>query len=163
MQQDSVFVITGPDGIRRPSTGIKVLLFMVPCMFIALGLALAFISYTFVSSAASTQARVVTYVEVARGGYTPFLEFTTADGVVSTPLGPSITEATLPTGSDISILYDPELPAHVRLVGFGYNYGFALMVIGVGAILYLVAWLGWLILSRRIARHAPAVKQGSAP
>lgn len=158
MEQGNVFVTTGPDGIRRPSTGVKVLVFMVPCMFLALGAALAFVSYTFVSSAVSAQASVVTYAALPGGGYTPFLEFTTDGGVVSTELGGAIDEATLPTGSDVLILYDPEMPANVRLTGFTYNYGFALMVIGIGAVLFLVAWLGWIILSRRAARQTPPAK-----
>lgn len=158
MEQDSVFVTTGPDGVRRPSAGVRVLVFMVPCMFLALGMALAFVSYTFVSNAVTAEASVVTYAALPGGGYTPFLEFTTDGGVVSTELGSPIDEASLPTGSDIPVLYDPEMPANVRLTGFTYNYGFALMVIGIGVVLFLVAWLGWIILSRRAARHVPPAK-----
>lgn len=156
MQQDSVFVTTWPDGIRRPSSGIKVLLFMVPFMFMVLGLALGFVSYSFVSSAATAPARVVSHVAMADGALTPLLEFEVEGLVVSVALGVAMAPESLPAGSRVDILYNPELPAHVRLSGLTYNYGFAAMVIGIGAVLFVIAWLGWMILTRRIARHIPA-------
>jgi len=152
MQSDSVFTKTGRDGIRRPSTGIKVLLFMLPWMFIVLGLLLGFISYTFVSSAERTTARVTTYVEW-QDGFTPLLEFKVDDKLIATPLGTVMEPAILPAGTIVEILYDPVIPGNARLAGLAYNYGFAALVVGIGAILLALSQIIWIVLRRRVAKN----------
>ena len=151
MQNDSVFTKVGVDGIRRPSTGIKVLLFMLPWMFVVLGLLLAFVSYTYVSNAEQTTATVVSFAELL-DGQTPVLSYSYEDNAYATPLGTVTQVENFPVGSEINILLDPGVPENIRLTGLAYSYGFAALIAVVGLALLMVSQIIWIILRRRVAR-----------
>lgn len=142
----NVFFTTSAQGRIRPSAGVRVLVFMLPVMFIALGLLLAIASYGYVSGARSALGTVVGHQQFDLG-VIPQVEFLVDGAPVTAPLGSGINPALVPVGATIQIIYDPVAPTHIRLPGLGYNYGFpgAVMLIGLGLFVFSYLLWRWLI------------------
>ena len=132
-----------------PTINLKVLVWMMPVIFLGIGLSWLVSGMFWVSNATQAEGRVErveTFItESGQTLYIPEFSYTLADGSAAlSPLALAAPEFNFEIGSTHTILYDQTQGGPVRFTGTAFNHfgAIALLLIGsIFAIISLVLWL----------------------
>ncbi len=133
-----------------PTWRTKLLVWMMPILFLGAGMGWLVSSYLWVANATETTGIVTnviaqTAADSADIFYNPEFSYTWTDGTETKgALGLASPEFNFEIGSEHSILFDPAVKGNVRFSGFSFNYfgPFVIFAIsGMFALISLVLWI----------------------
>lgn len=153
IEQSGTFFRKTVGNITVPTWKTKLLVWMMPVMFLLVALILLFSSFMWVINASETTGTVTEVFEwqadnAVENGlvlYGPVFEYQWSDGSLTTgALGLSSPEYNFEIGSEHSILFDPLIKGNVRLPGFMFNYLLGAIIMSVAAMFGLISLVLWL-------------------
>jgi len=146
--------------VTVPTWRAKLLVWMMPILFLGLGLGWLVSSYMWVSNAKETIGTVTQVYEqgtnTATDGtdvfFNPEFSYAWTDGSQTIGvLGLSSPEFNFEIGSEHAILFDPSQKGNVRFPGFAFNYFGAIVILAISAMFALISLVLW-IWVKNIAR-----------
>jgi len=137
--------------VSVPTWRAKVLVWAMPVVFLAAGVAWLFTSYLWVANATETIGTVTKVnsqtSETPDGPLTlfnPEFSFIWADGSQSNaPLGLASPDFNFEIGSQHTILFDPTKKDTVRFPGFAFNFFGSIVILTIGAMFTLISLMLW--------------------
>jgi len=146
---DGFFFRRTVGNVTVPTFNMKMLVWMMPMIFIGTGLMWFISGYLWVSSAAEaigTVTKISTFVtESGQTLFNPEFSYTWTDGSQTVgALGLASPDFNLEIGSQHNILYDPTVKATVRFPGVVFNYFGAIVILVLGAMFTLISLALWL-------------------
>ena len=146
--------------VTVPTWRTKVLVWMMPILFLGAGLGWLVSSFMWVSNAQETIGTVTQVYEqgtnTATDGndvyFNPEFSYTWTDGSQTIgALGLSSPEFNFEIGSEHTILFDPSQKGNVRFPGFSFNYFGAIVILAISAMFALISLVLWISV-KNIAR-----------
>jgi len=146
--------------VTVPTWRAKLLVWMMPILFLGAGLGWLVSSFMWVSNAQETIGTVTQVYEqgtnTATDGtdvfFSPEFSYTWTDGSQTIgALGLSSPEFNFEIGSEHAILFDPSQKGNVRFPGFAFNYFAAIVILAISAMFALISLVLW-IWVKNIAR-----------
>jgi len=157
----NTFFVKSIEGHTSPSWITRLLVWLMPVLFLAGGLLWLISSFMWVQNATETVGIVSQInilvpedtLETENTLYNPAFTYTWTDGTETIGiLGMSSPEFNFEIGSEHTILFDPELKDTVRFPGFASNYLGATLILVNGALFALISLVLW-IWVKSIARR----------
>ncbi len=150
--------MTSPNGFffRRtvgnttvPTLNLKMLVWIMPIIFLGTGIVWLISGYLWVSNATEaigTVTKISTFVtESEQTLFIPEFSYTWTDGSQTLgALGLASPDFNLEIGSQHNILFDPEVKRTVRFPGIAFNYFGAIVILIIGAMFTLISLVLWL-------------------
>lgn len=154
-------------GQTVPTWGTKLLIWIMPVLFLGAGMGWLASSHSWVANARAAEAVVTAVATMDTAGndpvyYIPEFEFALEDGSKATAkLGLASPDFNFEIGSKHEILYDPVAGGPVRFPGFAFNYFGATLVLAMSAMFALVSLVLWLWV-KAIAQKLDQEKKGGS-
>jgi len=132
-----------------PTWPLKILVWMMPVIFIGIGFGWFISGYLWVSNAAEaigTVTKISTHsTEGGQALYIPEFSYIWTDGSHALgTLGLASPDFNLEIGSQHNILFDPTLKGTLRFPGIAFNYFGAIVILIIGAMFTLISLVLWL-------------------
>ncbi len=144
-----------------PTWRAKVLIWTLPSLFMAAGIAWLVSSYLWVANAEETIGMVTKVnshtTETADGPQTlfkPEFSYIWTDGAQTTAaLGLAAPDFNFEIGSEYTILFDPSRKGKVRFPGFVFNHFGAIVILSIGAMFTLLSLFLWFWIKAIARKH----------
>ncbi len=152
IEQSGTFFRKTVGNITVPTWKTKLLVWMMPAMFLAVALMFLLSSFMWVLNATETTGTVTDVYEWAADEtvenglvlYGPEFEYVWTDGSLTKgALGLSSPDYNFEIGSQHRILFDPEVKGNVRFSGFMFNYLLGTIILSVAAMFGLISLVLW--------------------
>lgn len=139
--------------VTVPTWRMKVLVWVLPTLFVAAGLLWIGSNFVWMLGAVETEGtvtKVYTWeaenaVEAGSTLYGPVFAYTWTDGSETEgALGMSSPEYNFEIGSRHSIMYNPTTKGNVRFAGFSFNYFGGVLILAIGLVFSLASLALWI-------------------